>query len=171
MAIRKKTVTENEARLKMADLCARSEQCEFDINQKLFRLGLYTDQRERIISFLKEERFIDHQRFARSFARDKCRFSAWGPFKIRQGLSLKRIPSSLISEALDEIEEEEWNEALNKAARSKEKGLDLIGERAKENRIKLYKFLLSRGFENDSVKEKVKQMVIKQKRENEGMDS
>ena len=80
----------------MADLCARSEQCEADIRQKLYRLGLSSGEVQQIVSQLIDEKFIDNARFARSFARDKCRFSCWGRHKIRLALAAKRLSDAEI---------------------------------------------------------------------------
>lgn len=165
MAFKRKRYTSEEARLKMADLCARSEQCEYDISQKLYKYGISAQERVEIIGYLIENKFIDNLRYAKSYAKDKCRFSGWGPFKIRYALSAKRIDSSDISEALEEIEEEQWEEALNKAANSKASKLDLNGENSRDERLKLYRFLLSRGFESEKAKNAVKAMILKQKKE------
>ena len=161
MALRKKPVSPDVIQLRMADLCARSEQCEYDIDQKLYKAGLNPSDRERIINFLKEERFIDNRRFAGSFARDKCRFSAWGPYKIRMALLTKRISSAQIAEALESVEEKEWDEALMRCALSKSKNLDLNGIEARENKMKLYKYLLSRGFPSAKAAIAVKETVRK----------
>lgn len=161
--MRKKPIDEESAKLKMAGLCARAEQCSFDISQKLFRMGLSSEARNRIIEFLEEKEFLDDYRFARSYARDKCRFSGWGPYKIRQGLSVKRVGSEAIAEALESVEDKDWEEALARAAATKVKNLDLIGEEAKQNRVKLMKFLLGRGFEYDDAFNEVKKAVKHQK--------
>lgn len=146
--IRKRPVAPEAARLKMADLCARSEQCEWDIRQKLRKQGLNGADIEKILDFLIENKFIDDYRFARSFTNDKVRFSAWGRNKIRQALSLKRIPRSAITEALKEIDEKEYIKALQRAGISKAKNLNLYNY---EDKAKLYRYLMSRGFESSLI--------------------
>lgn len=133
-------------RLKMAALCARSEQCAFDIRQKILRSGLSSDQAEEILSFLKRERFVDDARFARAFAADKMRFARWGRLKIRQGLAAKRISASDIAEALDALDAGEYEKSLLEAAAAKARSLDLA---KREDAIKLCRHLASRGFEHD----------------------
>lgn len=153
MTIKKKPITPEQACLKMATLCSHSEQCESDIRKKLFNMGLSTKDQKEILEYLKEEKFVDNQRFANSFASDKARFANWGPFKIRTSLSLKKISFSLISEALAKIEPEIWHTSLMKLAKSKSKLLNLNGSDNQENRVKLYRYLLGRGFSSaDSVK-------------------
>ena len=145
---RKKPVTPDAARLKMADLCARSEQCEYEIREKLRKQGLPSAEVDKIITFLIDNKFIDNERYARSFTNDKVRFASWGRNKIRQALALKRIPSSAINEALNEIDEKEYLKAIQRAGMSKVKSLDIEDY---DDRLKLYRHLLSRGFESSLI--------------------
>lgn len=146
--IRKKPITPEAAKLKMADLCARSEQCEFEIREKLRKQGLSSDESDKIINFLIDNKFIDASRYAASFTNDKVRFSSWGRNKIRQALAMKRIPSADIRTALADIDEKEYLEAIQRAGLSKAKNLDL---EIYEDRMKLYRHLLSRGFESSLI--------------------
>lgn len=155
----KNEITPEAARLRMADLCSRSEQCEADIRQKLYRLGLQARQVQEIVEYLIEHKFIDNARFARSFARDKCRFSAWGRNKIRVALIAKRISSPLISQALDSIDEADYVSALKRIAEAKAKTLDLKGSDAYENRVKLFRHIIARGFESDLASKAVKSLL------------
>lgn len=139
-----------EALLKrMAGLCARSEQCSFDISTKLFKAGLPKDKRDEIIEYLTENRYLDDGRFARAYASYKVRFSAWGRHKIRMALAAKRIPSAMISEALDQIDEDDYMAALKRIVETKKRDMDLT---MREEKIKLYRQLLTRGFESDLIK-------------------
>lgn len=149
MATFKTPPTPESAFNRMADLCARSEQCEADIRQKLYRLGMPSWHVQEVISRLKDERFIDNARFARSFARDKCRFSAWGRNKIRLALMAKRISATDIAEGLAAIDPQDYNEALKRVVISKAKTLEMSGPEERENRIKLFRHILSRGFESE----------------------
>lgn len=138
-----------EALLKrMAGLCARSEQCTFDIATKLYKVGLPSDKREEIIDYLTTNRYLDDARFARAFASYKVRFSAWGKRKIRMALAAKRINSSLIGEAVDAIPDDDYEAAIKRVIEAKKRELDL---NQREQRAKLYKSLLARGFEPDII--------------------
>lgn len=112
-----KPLTKEDALLKMASLCARSEQCEFDIARKLYTKRLPADDVRWVIDELTGRRFLDSARFARSFARDKVRFSSWGRRKISVALRAKRIPEATVSEALAEIEPSDYDEAASRVAR------------------------------------------------------
>ena len=60
--------------------------------EKLRKWGIATDAQERIIDKLIDYKYIDDERFTRSFVRDKIVFNKWGRRKIEQALWQKRIP-------------------------------------------------------------------------------
>lgn len=155
----KKPVTPDAARIRMADLCARSEQCEADIRQKLYKMGITSAQTAEIIEYLIDNKFIDNARFARSFARDKCRFSAWGKYKIQSALAAKRISSKDIAQGIEGIEESDYREALRRVTVAKAKGIDLFGDDARENRMKLFRHIISRGFESNLAADMVRAII------------
>lgn len=155
----KKPPTPESVRLRMAGLCARSEQCESDIRAKILRAGLTETDCLGILDFLKRERFIDDARFARAYVRDKVKFAGWGGNKIRMGLNAKRIRSDIVSEALGAIDYTEYREAALNAARSKSRNLNL---RTREDNMKLYRYLLSRGYESS-----ISVAIIKELRSND----
>lgn len=158
----KKPVTKESAFERMAALCSRSEQCESDIYRKLMTLGLAPSDRNEIIEKLKTERFVDDSRFARSYASDKARFSAWGPYKIKMELIKKRIRETFITEAIAKVESSVWKEGLLRCAVGKAKNLQLTGEESRENRNRLYKYLISRGFSSSTSSKAVAYMAKKQ---------
>ncbi|MDE7412782.1 MAG: RecX family transcriptional regulator [Muribaculaceae bacterium] len=154
--IRKKPVTKEAACLRMADLCARAEHSSHEIREKLRRLGLFTHDIDSIIEYLEQNRYIDNSRFAKAFARDKVRFSGWGKNKIRAALAMKRISSSEIREAIEAIEEEDYNNAINRAAAAKAQGLDLNDYAQK---AKLFRHLASRGFESSVISKAINRLI------------
>lgn len=138
-----KAVSVEAARLRMADLCARSEQCSYDIEQKLRRYGLDSEEIVGVLTFLRENKFVDDERFARSFARDKVRFAGWGPMKIRAALTAKRIGSAEIGEALKAVEQSDNEDALQRALKAKVRNLNPDD---RNDRQKALRYLMSRGF-------------------------
>ena len=138
-----------EAILKrMAGLCAKSEQCSFDIATKLYKAGLPREKREEIMEYLQSHRYIDDERYARSFASYKVRFSGWGKRKIRMALAAKRIPGETVAAAIEAIDDEEYLSTLKRIAESKKRDLDMHD---REQRAKLYRHLVSRGFESSLI--------------------
>lgn len=144
--MRRKPLTKDEALLKMAALCARSEQCTFDISSKLRAAGLAQPDIDSVLGELVERRFLDESRYAAAYARDKVRFSAWGPLKVRAGLAAKRITGRAAAVALEAVDPQDYADALARSARAKAAYVDLS---TKEGRVKLFRHLLSRGFRSE----------------------
>lgn len=152
----KKTIDKEKALQSLSSLCSRSEQCEFDCRKKLMLKGLSRSDIDEVITTLISLQFIDDARFARSFANDKVRFSKWGKIKIRTALSAKRISPMHIAQALEQIDESEYFDALERTIASVSKKYDL---NQYNDRQKLYRYLLSRGFESHIVSESIKKLM------------
>lgn len=120
-----KSITQDAALLRAADLCARSEQCEQEIREKLRRWGLPVSDHDGVINYLIEHCYIDETRFACAFTNDKVRFSGWGRIKIRMALQMKKIPSDVIDEAIKAIDEKVYVENLRNILASRAKRYDL----------------------------------------------
>lgn len=142
----KKPITPEAARLRMAGLCARAEHCGHEISDKLYRMGLSSGEIHKVIDYLTENRFIDNKRYARSFARDKVRFSGWGRNKIRMHMAANRLSAEEINEGLDAIEEADYEAAAARVADAKARVIDLADRAGIQS---LYRHLLSRGFESE----------------------
>jgi hypothetical protein len=91
----KKNITEQEAFLQLAALCAQAEHCEQEMRDKLKRWELDTAAADRIIVRLQKERYIDDARYARAFVKDKIRYNKWGRRKVEQALWQKRIADDI----------------------------------------------------------------------------
>lgn len=156
--MRNKTLSKEEALGRLEGLCARSEQCEQDLIRKMINWGINSGDRKEILDSLKENRYLDNARYAKSFANDKARFSSWGPYKIRIELARRHISSSLISDALKDVTSEIWKESLLKSAETKARTLDFTGENSRESSQKLYRFLIGRGFPSEMSLKAVKLM-------------
>ena len=129
--------------------CSQREHCIAELNEKLAKYDLTDSTKESITKQLLDDGYIDEQRYARCFARDKARFNGWGPRKIRFHLSVKRINSEAIDNAIAEIDPEIFEDSLERALTSRMKGAD------KKDRQRLKAALLrlgeSRGFEYDNI--------------------
>ncbi len=143
MGLRKKPITPEAARLRMADLCSRSEYSSGEILEKLRKLGVSFGESRKIVDELIEGRFIDDTRFARAYSNDKLRFAGWGPLKIRAGLYAKRVGAEEIRDALEQLDKEDIMAAALKAGQAKSRQLNLS---TREDCMKLLRFLAARGF-------------------------
>jgi len=141
----KAPVPTGKALERLENLCARSEQCEYEVRQKLARWQVSADDADKIVDSLIERRFVDNERYAASFVRDKYRFSRWGRIKIAMALRQKRIDRHTIEQALDEIDEDEYTDILRHLIKAK--AASIAEPDTYEGRTKLYSSGESRGFE------------------------
>lgn len=144
----KRKPTAEEMLVRMAGLCAGAEQCAVDIRQKILKQGFSVEEAEKMLVYLRANKYIDDSRYARAYAIDKVRFSGWGKMKVKMGLRTKGMSDSLISQALDSMPEKDYVEVLYKVLLAKARSLDL-GEI--KDRQKLYRHLASRGFESQLI--------------------
>lgn len=148
MLKRKAPLTFENALSRAADLCARCEQCSPDILKKLDSWGINASDSAKIIRRLEELKFLDNLRFAKAYAHDKLHFSGWGRRKIRQGLWAKRLPTDIIDQAFDDIDEED-DEYRAIALRVMKAKIRQLKEwpLSRESKLKVVKFAMTRGFE------------------------
>lgn len=148
----KKHVSLEAARLRLADLCSRSEQCSTEILGKLTRMGIQHTDAAGMLEWLQREGFVDDRRYACALANDKLRFANWGPLKIKMALLQKGISSEFISEALDGLNPGEVAQTAAKVAAAKSLRMDLGRT---DDRRKLLRYLYSRGFDADTCRRAV----------------
>ena len=147
----KKEMTELEAYLQLAALCAQAEHCEQEMRDKMRRWELDETVQNRIINRLIKERYVDDERYARAFVKDKIRYNKWGRRKVQQALWQKRIDADIQQRVLDEIEEKEYLDILRPLLKQKRKSIK--AESDYELNQKLVRFALGRGFGFDIIRQ------------------
>ncbi|MDE5871015.1 MAG: RecX family transcriptional regulator [Muribaculaceae bacterium] len=158
----KKKPTADEMLIRMAGLCAASEQCSADVRCKIYRQGFSAEEAERMIRYLQQNSYLDEARYARAYAVDKVRFSGWGRLKIRLGLKGKGLGDSTVAQALMNIPDEDYGVALQKVLVSKARNLDLSDVR---DRQKLYRQMSSRGFESQLIVRAMREYIRRGEKE------
>ena len=147
----KKDITEQEAYLQLAALCAQAEHCEQEMRDKMRRWELDAAAQDRIITRLTTERYIDNERYARAFVKDKIRYNKWGRRKVQQALWQKHIDNDIQQRILDEIDEKEYLDVLRPLLKQKRKSIKTASEY--ELNQKLVRFALGRGFGFDIIRQ------------------
>ena len=147
----KKEMNEQEAYLQLAALCAQAEHCEQEMRDKMKRWELNEMVQNRVINRLTEERYIDNERYARAFVKDKIRYNKWGRRKVQQALWMKRIDTDIQQRVLDEIDEKEYLDVLRPLLKQKRKSIKAGNDY--ELNQKLVRFALSRGFTFDIIRQ------------------
>ncbi len=147
----KKEMTEQEAYLQLAALCAQAEHCEQEMRDKMKRWEIDEMAQNRIIQRLVEERYVDNERYARAFVKDKIRYNKWGRRKVQQALWMKRIDNDTQQRVLDEIDDKEYLDVLRPLLKQKRKSIK--ADRDYELNQKLVRFALGRGFTFDIIRQ------------------
>ncbi len=140
-----KEKTEQEAYLQLAAVCAQAEHCEQEMRDKMKRWGVSPEAQDRVIERLVNERYIDNERYARAFVKDKIRYNKWGRRKVQQALWTKRIDDDIQQRVLDEIDEKKYLDVLIPLLKQKRKTIKADSDY--ELNQKLVRFALSRGFD------------------------
>lgn len=130
--------------------CANEEQCRTSVRKKLCDWGASIESSNRVVNHLVDQGFIDERRYARFYCSSKLRNQKWGRLKVISQLRMKLIPPKFITEALQEVSDDEYREILRSVADSKwvtYSPADSLDRR----RSKLNTFLQSRGYESPEI--------------------
>lgn len=138
------TPTPEQVLEKMERYCAYRDRCRREADEKLRSFGLTEDENTVIMRSLEDGRFLDEERFARSFVRGKYRIKKWGETRLRSELAAKGIPGALIEEAIGEINRDEYRENFKKLfdARVRRAG----GLDTRQQKAAVYNYLYSKGY-------------------------
>jgi regulatory protein len=149
--MQKKHLTKEQALQKLRQYCAYQERSHFEVQQKLWELGVYRSYHDEIISTLIEEDYLNESRFAKQYAGGKFRLKSWGRKKIYYGLKEKKVSDYNIKMALKEINEGDYLKTLNVLADKKYK--ELKGEQYLIRKKKTMDYLLQKGYESALITE------------------
>jgi regulatory protein len=146
-----KQITEQEAYLRLAALCAQAEHCQYEIKEKMRRWELGEEAQTRIMERLVKERYIDEMRYARAFVKDKVVYNKWGRRKVEQALWQKQIDDDIRQSVLEEVDDETYVSVLRPLLKQKRKSTKAGSEY--EMNQKLVRFALGRGFTFDIIRQ------------------
>lgn len=148
----------NEAEIlgRVAAYCSMAERCIHDVRKKMVAAGASPESQERIIKRLIDEKFIDEARFCRSFVNDKLRFNEWGRIKTGYELKRKGISQSLIDEALDDIDDNEYLRILMNLLKRKKRAIR--SSTGSDVFLKLCRYAGGKGFEKSLIIDCVKSL-------------
>jgi len=145
----KKYTSKADALVKLQRYCAYQDRCHAEVRTKLIELGCYGQDLEEVMASLIEDRFLDEERFARSFARGKFRMKQWGRNRIQQELKLRKISDYCIRKAMEEIKEAEYLQTLKEVLEKRASQIAEADDFARKG--KLAQYAMSRGFESELV--------------------
>jgi regulatory protein len=152
-----KPLTPDQVLDKMAKYCAYQERCVKDVRDKLKTFDLPQEEKDKILDYLLDNRFVNDERFARSFVRGKINQSGWGVNKIRFHLMQKGIAKETIDEALGQTDEDLYRQRLIDILKTKSKTIK--AENDFEKKRKLAAYAMQKGFEASLVWEVLKELA------------
>lgn len=142
-------MTYTEILTKLERYCAYQDRCTSEVSEKLKILQVEEKLQNDIIQYLRNEGYIDDERFVQSFIRGKISAKQWGRNKIRMHLQKKKIDNYLIDKYLQDVDEVKYQVGLQSAI---DKWIRLHREINPENSPKLYRHLLSKGFSYEEIR-------------------
>ena len=151
-----KPLTPDQVLDKMAKYCAYQERCVKDVKDKLRTFDIPQEAKDKILEYLMENRFVNDERFAKSFVRGKINQSGWGVNKIRFHLIQKGIDKELIDEVLGQTDEEFYRQRLVDVLKTKAKTVKADSDFEKKRKLAAY--AMQKGFEAALVWEVLKEL-------------
>lgn len=146
-----KQMSEQEALLRLTSLCSTAEHCSHEMLEKMRRWEIDEDAQTRIMEYLVKEKYIDDERYARFFAKDKIRYNKWGRRKVEQAMWQKHIDTDIQQRVLDEIDDDEYLLILRPLLKSKRRTVKAANNY--EMNMKLIRFAMGRGFTMDIIRQ------------------
>lgn len=132
-----------------AKICSTAEKCSYDIREKLVSWGINEAEVEKAISYLKKNQFLDDNRYAQFFVKDKLKFNKWGRIKMAYALRRKQIETEIIENAIGTIDESLYEEILDQLIAAKIKSVGNIHQAA--GKAKILRFAAQRGFTSEEI--------------------
>lgn len=146
-----KSYTFDEIKQKMINYCVYQDRCHQEVEQKMKEFLLIPEAKDEILLYLIQENYLNEERFTRSYIRGKFYVKHWGRNKIKNHLKFKGVPEKLILSCYDEIDDEDYENAIKKIYQQyyeKQKGL-----KGYQKQAKTIKYLIGKGFEYDIIQE------------------
>ena len=143
--------SEKEAYLTLAALCAQAEHCQWEMLEKMRRWEVPEEAQARVMQRLVKERYVDDERYAQAFVKDKIRYNKWGRRKVDQALWQKHIDEDIRKHVLDEVDDDEYLKVLRPLLKQKRKSTKANSDY--ELNQKLMRFALGRGFTFDIIRQ------------------
>ena len=151
-------LSEEQIIKKLESFCAYRERCESEIKQKLFQLAVDKNETDFYINYLKENNFLNEERFVAAFARGKFNIKSWGKRKIIQELQAKQIDSKKIQQSIEQIDDSLYFIRLQdllekKIKKIKETDTFIIKQ-------KLMQYAMQKGYEMELINEVLKEFKL-----------
>ena len=147
---------ESSVKKKIEHYCAYQERCHLEVTNKLNKLGVFGDELDEYVCYLIDENFLSETRFSEAYVRGKFNNNNWGKVKISRELKLRNISDWNISNALSQINSEDY---INKLRKLCLKLVELNDKSEFELKNRVVKNLSYKGWEVDLVIKTLNQLI------------
>lgn len=154
MILRTRSLTPEQAFMKLKHYCAYQERCHQEVKEKAYQFGLRKTDVEQLISRLIEEDYLNEERFARQFVGGHFRLKKWGIIKIKYALKQKQVSDYNIKKGLLEIDAEAYRKTALQLVKTKWNTLKKDQYLVREAKTQAY--LAQKGFEPALVQSLIK---------------
>ncbi|WP_116106760.1 regulatory protein RecX [Lewinella sp. IMCC34191] len=144
---KKVVYTAEQALEALQHYCAYQDRCHQEARDKLWELGYGGDAAEEVIVDLIKDKYLDEERFARSYARGKFKMKKWGRYRIRRELKKRHLSDYCIKKAMTEIDDGEYYATLC-AELERRHALEKPGQHPYLKRRRLADYAVKRGYES-----------------------
>ena len=141
---------------RLKDYCAIQDRCQLEVIKKMKDWGLLKITQEYILAILIQERYVDEERYSKSFCRGKFKIKKWGKRKIINELKKKHISENCILNGLKEIDEVQYLKELESLYQKKRNNIHEKNHFIKKKKIATY--LINKGYESNLVWDKVREL-------------
>lgn len=138
---------------KAAKYCAYQERCHWELERKFKEWNIDEEIQDEVLAELIQQNFLNEERYARAFVQGKVNIKRWGRYKIKMELQSRQISTYSVNKALQEIDEEKY--ILNLQELLQKKAQTVTGQNDFEKKMKLLKFLSSKGYETEIINEQI----------------
>ena len=143
----------NEVKSRIRFYCAKEDRCQQQVMDKLLDYGVSIGMSEEILLELIQEKYINEERYARSFCSGKFKIKKWGRQKIIFELKKKRVSEVCIQRGLEEINEAAYLHTLQQLLEKKKSLMKNTNQFVRKK--KMVDYVVRKGYESDLVWEAV----------------
>ena len=123
------------------------------MKNKLLSLKVNVNSAEKIIKSLKENDYLNEDRYVKLFIQGKLRIKKWGKIKLKNELRIRSIDKNIIEKYINGISETDYLSYFNDFSRTKIERLKGTQDQKKRSFINYFTY---RGWENTLIYEKLK---------------
>lgn len=148
---------------KMRRWCAMQERCTVEVKIRSAANGISDANTKKIIDQLKDEGFINEERFAKLYAGGKFRIKKWGRDRIIGELRARQISEEDIKMGISEIDEEQYRKNIVEMVEEKIATTDHSNPVLFKHRLS--KPVITKGYEAHMVYEVIDELMKEKKKQ------